>query len=407
MALSDQVAIIGGGMVGLSLAHQLINRGISKKITIIEKESRLGMHTSGRNSGVLHAGIYYKPDSLKAKICINGAQRLKEWISENKLAINNCGKIIVPTSLHLDKQLDLLLERGLSNGATCEIIDERELSKLSPLARSASGRALWSPNTSVVDPCSILDTLQKQLISYGVSIKLNEKTWKVLPSHNKIIFSDNSTLNYDYIFNCAGLYADKIAKLFNLSNEYILIPFKGNYWRIKEKSNIKISTNLYPVPNLELPFLGVHFTPSVRNQNTIYIGPTATLAFGRENYYKFDNLQPLDSLTNMSILAQQYIFNRGRFREYFHRQSLLTLKPLFLKAAQELIPTLTDQDIEFSSKVGVRPQLFNTNTNSIEDDFICIKTASSFHVLNSISPAFTASFAFADLIINQSALVDN
>ena len=403
MRSSPKIVIIGGGMVGLSVAYQLIDRGITNKITIIDKESELGMHTSGRNSGVLHAGIYYKPETIKAKICINGSLRLKDWISENKLKINNCGKVIVPTSVDLDSQLELLLQRGLTNGAQCEIIKEKDLLKLIPQANCPSGRALWSPQTSVVNPYSILSSLKMKLLSYGVIIKKNERKWSVKPKLNKVILSDGTFLNYDYFFNCGGLYADKIAKEFNLGENYILIPFKGNYWKLKKESRIKICTNLYPVPDLDLPFLGVHFTPSA-DQSNIYIGPTATLAFGRENYSRFEGIEPSMSFENISILARQYLLNKGRIREYFHRQSLLSFKKFFLKAAQKLVPNLSENDIEFSNKVGIRPQLFNKNNNKIEDDFLYLTTPSSMHILNAISPAFTASFALGDLIIDKSNL---
>tara|TARA_Y100001968_G_scaffold43474_1_gene33483 strand:- start:9505 stop:10719 length:1215 start_codon:yes stop_codon:yes gene_type:complete len=403
MKNSEKIIIIGGGMVGMSVAYQLIARGITNKITIIDKESELGMHTSGRNSGVLHAGIYYKPETIKAKICINGSLRLKEWISENNLKINNCGKVIVPTSIDLDQQLDLLLQRGLTNGAKCEIINDKDLYKLVPQANCPSGRALWSPQTSVVNPYSIVSTLKKKLLSFGVIIKTSERNWSVKPEINKVILSDGTSLHYDYFFNCAGLYADKIANQFNIGNNYILIPFKGNYWKLRKESNIKISTNLYPVPNLDLPFLGVHFTPSA-DESSLYIGPTATLAFGRENYSFFEGIQPLMSFENISILTNQYLLNKGRIREYFHRQSLLSFKQFFLKAAQNLVPLLSEKDIEFSNKVGIRPQLFNKNENKIEDDFLYLNTQSSMHVLNAISPAFTASFALGDLIIDKSNL---
>ena len=153
---SSQIIIIGGGMVGLSLAYQLIDRKISNNILIIDKEKELGIHTSGRNSGVLHAGIYYKPESLKANVCISGGKRLKKWIKERSLAINECGKLIIPTKRNLDSQLDLLLERGKKNGAIVELIDKKKLFELEPYAYSPTGRAIWSPSTSVVNPKEVL-----------------------------------------------------------------------------------------------------------------------------------------------------------------------------------------------------------------------------------------------------------
>ena len=160
--------IIGGGMVGLSLARQILERGISKSICILDKEKELGLHSSGRNSGVLHAGIYYKPNSIKAKVCISGSKRLKEWIKDKKLPINNCGKLIIPQSEDLDCQLDELLKRGKANGAKVELINEKEIYRLCPHAKSATGRAIWSEYTSVVNPKIILNHLEKELIEKGL-----------------------------------------------------------------------------------------------------------------------------------------------------------------------------------------------------------------------------------------------
>ena len=160
--LSCDFLICGGGIVGLTIAHQLLERRISQKIIILEKECDLGMHTSGRNSGVLHAGIYYKPNSLKAKVCIPGSIRLKEWIKEKGLTINNCGKLIIPQRINLDPQLDTLFARAIENDAKVEMIDEKEIKKLVPQANITSGRAIWSPNTSVVNPLEIINKLSRK-----------------------------------------------------------------------------------------------------------------------------------------------------------------------------------------------------------------------------------------------------
>ena len=173
--LESDVLIIGAGIVGLAIAYQLLERGISNNIVIIEKEKEIGMHSSGRNSGVLHAGIYYKPGSLKAKVCISGAKRLKSWITERKLPIFNCGKVIVPTKKKLDHMIDVLYERGLENGADVSIINKSQLKEIISIARSASGRAIWSPNTSVTKPITVIQQLEKELKSHGVKFIKNSK----------------------------------------------------------------------------------------------------------------------------------------------------------------------------------------------------------------------------------------
>ena len=195
--------------------------------------------------------------------------------------------------------------------------------------------------------------------------------------------------------------ADKIAHKFKVGMQYTLLPFKGIYWQLRKSSSIKIPCNLYPVPDLNLPFLGVHFTPSADNEPLISIGPTATLAFGRENYDLIKGIEPMMALSNLSILTQQYIKDLGNFRHYVHDQAFLTMPYLFLKAAKKLIPSIDYKDIEKSKKIGIRAQLYNIQKNSLEDDFLCLSGPSSTHIMNSISPAFTASFSLADLIIKK------
>ena len=400
-SLTCDILIVGGGMVGLSLANQLIEQNKYKSIILLDKEATLGQHSSGRNSGVLHAGIYYKPGTLKAKVSVEGASRLKQWIVDKGLSINKCGKVIVPTKIELDNQLDILKNRGQENGAKVEMWDEKQLKDYFPDAHSASGRAIWSPSTCVIKPLEVLKELENELNNKGLKIIKNITKFNVFAESNFIELNKGHKIKYGHLINCAGLNADKIAHKFKVGLEYTLLPFKGLYWQLRKSSSIKIPCNLYPVPDLNLPFLGVHFTPSADHEPLISIGPTATLAFGRENYELIKGLEPIMALSNVSILAQQYIKDLGNFRHYVHDQAFLSMPNLFLKAAKELIPSINYNDIEKSKKVGIRAQLYNINKNSLEDDFLCISGPSSTHILNAISPAFTASFALADLIIKR------
>jgi len=401
---SSEIIIIGGGMVGLSIAYQLIERGISKNIIIIDKENNLGCHTSGRNSGVLHAGIYYKPGSLKAKVCINGSRRLQNWIKDRKLTINPCGKIIIPTRSDQDDQLDLLLERGKKNGATVELIKQKKLQEIEPFTESPTGRAIWSPNTVVVKPLEIISNLEKELKEKGVTFLKGINIKKISKIEQKIYSSENSIFNYKYLFNCAGLQSDRIAHLCGIGLKYTILPFKGLYWQVKNSDKFKIGTNIYPVPDLSVPFLGVHFTPSGDKKN-IYIGPTATFAFGRENYSPFKGLEPLMSISNLITLSKQYLKNKNNFRNYVHEQSLQSFEPFLIKAAQELVPSISSRDIKLSEKLGIRAQLFDKEKMLLVDDFISLNDDNATHVLNAVSPAFTSSFSLADLIINNSRVL--
>ena len=400
---SCDVLIVGGGMVGLCLAHQLLERGIASTITVLDKEPDLGRHSSGRNSGVLHAGLYYKPGSVKAQVCVSGARRLRAWVEERGLPLNACGKVIVPPRPELDGQLDVLAERGTANGATVEFWDETQLRELIPEARSASGRALWSCNTAVVKPITVVRQLQQELHVRGVSFLSGQPGWYAEPEHRQLRLADGGTIAYGHLINCAGLQADRVARSFAVGCEYTLLPFKGLYWQLKPGCPIQIPTNLYPVPDLNVPFLGVHFTPSADPSPVVSIGPTATPAWGRENYRGFQAMEPAMAVANLSVLIRQYLANRGGFRRYTHEQAFLALSPLFLRAAQQLIPAVRAEHLELSQKVGIRSQLFNRHTQRLEDDFLCLPGPHSTHVLNAISPAFTASFALADLILDGAA----
>jgi L-2-hydroxyglutarate oxidase LhgO len=312
--------------------------------------------------------------------------------------------VIVPPRADLDPQLDVLAERGRANGATVELWDARQLHELIPEARTASGRALWSPNTAVVKPIKVVEQLQRELQQRGVRFLQGQPGWSAKPQQQELQLSDGSTLSYGHLFNCAGLQADRVAHQFGVGKHYSLLPFKGLYWQLKPDCPIQPRTNLYPVPDLAVPFLGVHFTPSVDPTPLVSIGPTATPAWGRENYRGLQAVEPAMAAANVAVLARQYLANRGGFRRYVHEQAFLALPPLLLRAAQQLIPAVRAEHLELSQKVGIRSQLFNHTTQRLEDDFLCLPGPASTHVLNAISPAFTASFALADLILDQALL---
>ena len=297
----------------------------------------------------------------------------------------------------------MLAERGRSNGANVEYWDENQLRELIPEARTASGRALWSPDTAVVKPMNVIKRLQKELRDKGVSFLYNQTRYKRGATDQHLKLLDGTSIHFEHLFNCTGLQSDRVAHEFGIGLNYSLLPFKGLYWRLKPGCPIQPRSNLYPVPDLNVPFFGVHFTQSADSSPVVSIGPTATPAWGRENYRGLQGIEPVMALRNLATLGQQYIANDGGFRRYVHEQAFLSLPPLLLRAAQELIPSIRSEHIELSEKVGIRSQLFNTNTNRLEDDFLCISAKHSTHVLNAISPAFTASFALGDLIIDHAA----
>ena len=231
-------------MVGLSIAYQILERFKNLSITIIEKEEDVGMHGSGRNSGVLHSGLYYQPDSLKAKVCVSGAKRLKKWCFDNDIEVMECGKVITPQKPELDDQQEVLFDRGQNNGARVEIINETQFNELVPDGRTSTGRAIWSQDTCIVKPIEVIKKLKYELQKKGVNFLFYRKDWQVEVEKKTITFNDNTKLVYDFLINCAGLQADKVAQKFNVGDSYTMLPFKGGYWQFRDNAPFKFNTNL-------------------------------------------------------------------------------------------------------------------------------------------------------------------
>ena len=248
------IIIIGAGITGLCIAHQAKKKNKNVKIAIIEKELESGFHTSGRNSGVLHAGIYYQENSLKASVCIKGARRLKKWINENDISINNCGKIIVAQNEKVADQIEILMKRSAANGVVTEQLSKQQLNHLCPLINPNACGGIWSPNTAVVNPKEVINVLTQQLSDNEVTFYYGGIISKFLPDKSSIILQENQILEYEYLFNCSGIFAEDIAKKYGVGYEYKVLPFKGLYWELKNPSRFNINTNIYPVPDLSVPF---------------------------------------------------------------------------------------------------------------------------------------------------------
>lgn len=389
--------IVGAGIVGLTVAHELKARFPSAQIGVLDKESSPGMHASGRNSGVLHSGIYYSSDTLKAKVCAVGARRMRDFAREHAIPCLKSGKVIVATS---EKDLPTI-ERLLRNASENEIrswrIDAKELREIEPHAAQAVA-AIYSPDTAVIDSCAVVNRLTALLEQGGVQFLWRHSFRGV--SQSGAVVTDHGTLSYGYLFNCAGAYADVVAKSFGLADDYALVPFKGIYWKLRPEARHLVRANIYPVPDIELPFLGVHLTRVISGE--VYAGPTAIPAFGRENYGLIQGARPLEAMEIGCRLAGMYLRNQYNFRRLAHRELAKYWKPNFLVAAQRLLPAITSEDMIQTPKVGIRPQLINVRTGKLEMDYILQHTDRSTHVLNSISPAFTSSFAFAEMIVNGS-----
>lgn len=391
--------IIGAGVIGLAIARDLINRNPSYSIIIIEKEPDVAYHSSGRNSGVLHAGFYYTADSLKAKFTRDGNQQMREYCYANKLGINECAKVVVAQN---EKELDALFElekRGKRNGVDVTIIDEQRLKEIDPNARTYK-YALYSPTTATVDPVEVSKCIRDEIMRKGVKIFFNEAYHKRL-DESTIVAKSGNKYSATKIINAAGLYADKIAKDFGFSKLYTIIPFKGIYLKYKGEDK-PIKTNIYPVPNLGNPFLGVHYTITV--DGTIKIGPTSIPAFWRENYKGFNNFRFGELVNVLSWEAWLFLTNAFGFRKLAFQEIRKYNRAYFVGLAESMVYQIDKEKFNEWSKPGIRAQLLNTKTKELVMDFIVEGDDKTIHVLNAVSPAFTGSFPFAKWVVDTYVL---
>lgn len=390
--------VIGGGIIGICVAIELKKVFSDSKIIVLEKEEKCGLHASGRNSGVLHAGFYYSLDSLKAKFCKEGNKAFREYCLDRKLPINMCGKLVVAKNEQEINTLEYLYKNGVANGVDLKLISEKEAQEIEPKVKTWQ-KAIFSPNTSTVDPEKVMEELIKDAKNKGVVIET--KTQYIAKGNNNKIKTNKGDIETGYVINTAGVYADKIAKDFGFCKNYKILPFKGIYLYSSQNSGT-IRTNIYPVPDLNFPFLGVHFTVTVDGRNKI--GPTAIPAFWREHYRGFENFKFNEMLqiiaTEISLFFTGGFDFRGLAMEEIKKYS----KRYLIKKASELIQELSP-NIQGPSYIwgppGIRAQLFDINKRSLVMDFCLEGDNKSFHVLNAVSPAFTCAIPFAKYIVEQ------
>ena len=394
---SDYI-IIGGGIVGLTIARALLMKDAAATVLVLEKEERLGLHGSGRNSGVVHSGIYYSPETLKAKICTSGARAMIDYCENNNLPMDKMGKVIVSTKPDNDSQINFLYERAIANGVKVEVLDKKQLKEREPHANSRCEKALYSPNTSVVDSKSVLEHVRKEFVSMGGDIKYGHKVIDADPDASKII-TTHGIFFYKKLFNASGQYSDKVAKLFQVGKAYTMLPFRGQYYKLENIKKYDFNGLIYPVPDLNFPFLGVHTVKTVSNE--IYFGPSAIPALGRENYSFFKNIEISDSVNITYQLFRQFYHNRQNFRKYAKEEIIRVFDRGFIDAIKSLVPDISKKDIVKCNKVGIRAQLVDLSKKELVGDFVVEGKDNTVHVLNAVSPAFTCSFAFAEWLIEK------
>ena len=389
-----EVLIAGAGIVGLTIARELVAAGAGD-VLLLEKEDALGVHASGRNSGVLHAGIYYAPDSLKARSCLEGGRLMKAYCREKGLPLLEAGKVIVARTEAELPVLEELHRRATANGARVELVDERRLAELEPNART-TGRALFSPDTAAVDPRAVLASLRADLEATG-KVRLLTGTELTGLRGRRVATTSRGDVAFGRLVNAAGAHCDRVARWFGLARDLRLIPFKGIYRKLRPGRTFALHGNVYPVPDVRNPFLGVHFSRSVRGE--VYVGPTAIPALGRENY---GLLAGADRDAARILLQDAILFAANpRFRAVALSEPRKYLRSVFDRDAARLVRRYDPDDFEAAAKVGIRPQLVDWRTKELVMDFLVEAAEDSIHVLNPISPAFTSSMDLARTVVRR------
>ncbi|HTL48861.1 MAG TPA: L-2-hydroxyglutarate oxidase [Verrucomicrobiae bacterium] len=389
--------IAGAGIVGLATTFELRKRHPGARLLVLEKEPEPGLHASGRNSGVLHSGIYYSPSTLKAKICREGQRRMIAFAREHGIAIRQDGKVIIASREQDIPVLHRLMGNAKAGGIKAELLSADDIMKIEPHCRPFQ-YGIHCPEVAVIDSRAVVHKLAELLTAQGVEIRYSEKITGV-DEARKTLRTSKGKHDFSYFVNCGGAHADRIARFFGLGQDFVLVPFKGIYYHLRSDRDFLVRSNIYPVPDPEMPFLGVHFTRVI--QGGVYAGPTAIPAFSRENYGLFQGIQPEEMAAIMGQLTKMMFGPDPIFRKLVRQELSNYIKSYFVARAQKLIPEVRSEDLELSAKVGIRPQLVNRKTQKLEMDYVLEKTACSLHVLNAISPAFTSAFAFAEEIVSR------
>lgn len=389
--------IVGAGIVGLTIAREIIFREPGATVRLIEKESRLGVHASGRNSGVLHTGIYYPRGTLKARLCKAGADAMFSFAQENDIPVRRDGKVIVATSEENAKGIDQLMVNAAANNINAVRMGAKEILEIEPHARSEFG-GIYCKDTAVIDSPAVLEKMRNQLTSQGVRIEFDQTVIGIDEEKNKVR-TGVGAYGYGLLINAAGSYADTVGKLVGIGQQYQLVPFKGLYYKLAPEVSGRVRGSIYPVPNPALPFLGIHFTRVICGD--VYVGPTAIPALGRENYGILQGAKLIESLGTGAQLIRLYASNVQKFRALVHAELPHYTKSGFMGSARKLVDQLEPGWMKATPKVGIRPQLINTREGKLEMDFLIERGRNSIHILNAISPAFTSSFAFAKMVVDE------
>jgi L-2-hydroxyglutarate oxidase len=393
------IAIIGGGIVGLATAHEITRRYPDKTLVLLEKEPALGRHQTGHNSGVIHSGIYYKPGSAKARTCTRGGSLLRQFCDEHGVRYHQCGKIVVARNESEIPMLEELHRRGSANGVPgLKVLSAEALREIEPHAMGL--RALHVPTAAIVDYGKVLETLARGVTERGARIRTGARVTGIRERPSEVILETAiGELRVGKYIACSGLHSDRVVQLTGARATAKIVPFRGEYYQLVPNREHLVRGLIYPVPDPRFPFLGVHFTRVV--DNGVEAGPNAVLALAREGYRKRDiNLRDLsESMTYPGFWKLLLRHWRTAASEVYRSFS----KAAFVKALATLVPEITERDLT-PAPAGVRAQALLPN-GSLVDDFLIVERPHSLHVCNAPSPAATASLAIAEEIVTQAASI--
>ena len=393
MSKTDYI-IVGAGIVGLATALKLFEVKPKSKILILEKENQIGKHQTGNNSGVIHSGIYYKPGSLKAENCIRGYKLLLDFCDKHEIKYDLCGKLIVATNKNEETILEKIYSNGIQNGLSdLKIIEENEIKNYEPYAKGT--KAIQVSQTGIIDFKVVLRKYSEQFQNLGGTLKLNSKVAGINEKSDEIeVTTESETHKCDFLITCSGLQSDRIAKMTCKNLNFRIIPFRGEYYKLKKDKTHLVSSLIYPVPDPSFPFLGVHFTKKINGE--VEAGPNAVLSLKREGYKK-NSFNFSDALNTFAfsgfrkIAAKYWKTGLGEFYRSYSKNA-------FTAALQKLVPEITQNDL-IPGGAGVRAQICDNN-GILLDDFKFLKSKRILHVINAPSPAATASLAVGEKIVS-------
>ena len=386
--------VIGAGVIGVTVASELKRRHPGATVLVLEKEAAPGLHASGRNSGVLHAGFYYTADSLKARFTRIGNQRMREYCESRGLRLNRCGKLVVARDESELEGLAELLRRGHQNSVVLEEVDERAARRIEPRVKTHR-KALYSPQTFTVDPAEVMRSLTADAEHLGVGFRYGTRC---LGQGGGALETTGGRIGFGYTVNAAGLYADRIARHFGFSRRYRILPFKGLYLYSSEPPG-GFRTNIYPVPNLRNPFLGVHFTVTVDGRSKI--GPTAIPCLWREQYGWSENFQMSEFVQILADGLGLLVHAGFDFRSLAVEELRKIHRRHLVAQASALATGVRAADYVRWGPPGIRAQLFDVEKKTLVQDFWLEGDERSLHVLNAVSPAWTCAFPFSEFVCDE------